>query len=74
MRQGSAEAIALVLCDALHGPADGSSQASAQILLGGARELTLQDQPALKSRASLVIGSGSDPSALDVISPESGRS
>lgn len=66
---GTAEAIALVLREALHLPAaafetrtylhgqmDSATDDSAQILLGGARELVLRDQLALKSRATLVIG------------------
>jgi glucosamine--fructose-6-phosphate aminotransferase (isomerizing) len=74
---GTAEAIALVLREALHLPAaafetraylhgqmDSASGDSAQILLGGARERVLRDQLALRSTATLVIGTASEePSA-----------
>lgn len=85
--QGTAEAIALVLREALrlpatasetrtylHGQMDSASEASAQILLGGARELVLREQLASRSRATLVIGSSPDTStASDVISLDSGH-
>lgn len=75
--QGTAEAVALVLREAVHLPAaafetrtylhgqmDSAADGSAQILLGGARERVLRDQLALKSRATLVIGTGAgEPSA-----------
>jgi glucosamine--fructose-6-phosphate aminotransferase (isomerizing) len=67
--QGAAEAIALVLREALHIPAaafetrtylhgqmDSVSEDSAQILLGGAREHLLHGQLEVKSRATLVVG------------------
>lgn len=70
--QGTAEAVALVLREAVHLPAaafetrtylhgqmDSASDASAQILLGGAREHVLRAQLAPKSRATLVIGATS---------------
>lgn len=81
---GTAEAIALVLREALHLPAaafetriylhgqmDSASDDSVQILLGGAREHLLRKQLALKSTATLVIGAASDePSALTGRSPQ----
>jgi glucosamine--fructose-6-phosphate aminotransferase (isomerizing) len=79
--QGTAEAIALVLREALHVPAaafetraylhgqmDSASDASAQILLGGARELVLRDQLQLRSTSTLVIGATADAApASDVV-------